>query len=108
MHFLEDAAGAEDVLGDALDSCLEDGTGCFGNAVQVILRDAASAEDVTVCEVLGGQVADWELRQDDLGAGGGELIELIVNDIPLSINNLLEFLGTIDPDLGIVLFGLQL
>ena len=48
------------------------------------------------------------LRPLKLKARFGELIELAVDDVPLSIDNFLEFLWAADPHLGIILLSLKL
>ena len=70
--------------------------------------DSTSAENVSISEVLSGQITDWEGRKNDFGARSGELIELRVDDVPLSIDDLLEFLWAVDPDLSIILLSLKL
>ena len=59
----------------------------------------ASAEDVAVCKVLGGQVPDGEARQDDARPAGGALVQLVVDDVPLGVHNLLVLRRVAQPDL---------
>lgn len=48
---------------------------------------SSGAEDVTVGKVLGAQVSDGQPRQHDLGSRGCALVQLLVDDVPLRIDN---------------------
>lgn len=47
----------------------------------------ASAEDVAVCKELRGKIPDGQSREDNLGARGCALVELVVDDVPLCIHD---------------------
>ena len=68
LDLLELPASTEHVLADALDSGLEDSASGLGNSLQIVLLYSSGAEDISVREVLGGQVTDWKLRKNDLGS----------------------------------------
>jgi len=108
LDFFELSASTESLLWHGVGGGLNDGFGCLGNALQVVLGYSTSAEDVSVSEVLGCKVADWELRKNDLGARGSDLIELVVDNFPLGIDNLLEVFGVLESDLSRVLLCLVL
>jgi hypothetical protein len=93
---------------DTLNSRLQDSTGSLSNSSQVILGHSSSAENVPISEVLRGQVTDWEHRKDDFGSRGNKLIKFTINDVPFSIDNLLEVLWLADPNLSVILLGLEL
>lgn len=61
LDFFELTAGTENIIIEAISSGLQDSTGCLAYALQIFLRDTTCAENASVCEVLGGQVTDWEL-----------------------------------------------
>ena len=78
------------------------------NALHVVVRHAASAENVTVCKVLRRQIANWQARKHDLGARVHDRIELGKDDLPLGIDHCLVLGHITDAHLGVVLLGLQL
>merc|ERR1719197_2017508 len=52
-----------------------------------VVRHPAGAEDVTVREPLRRDVADRQLAQHALGARVGNLLELVVQDVPLGVDD---------------------
>lgn len=97
------------VLRQDVGACgLGDGAGGLGDALHVLGRHAAGAEDVAVGKVLRGQVANGQLAEHHLGARLGDGLELLVDDLPLGVHNGLVFGHLLDADLGVVLFGLEL
>ena len=64
--------------------------------------DAARAEEPAVRKVLRRQVADRELREDDVGARLDNLVELVVDDVPLGVDHLLVGGDVVDAHLGVV------
>lgn len=78
------------------------------DALHVLGRDTAGAEDVAVGEVLRGEVANGELGEHDLGAGLVGGFELLEDDLPFCVDDGLVFGYLLDADLGVVLFGLEL
>ena len=57
------------------------------HAAMASRTDPACAEDVPVCKVLCGQVADGQPGQHHLGAGLHDLLQLAVDEVPLSVYN---------------------
>lgn len=108
LALVEGPAHAEVVGLDVGAGGLDGGAGGLDDAVHVLGGDAAGAEDVAVGEVLGGEVADGLLGQDDLGAGGVQGLELLVDDLPLGVDDGLVLGDLFDADLGVVLLGLEL
>lgn len=82
-------------------------TGGFSNALQILDGDTTSAEDVSVREVLSGKIADRQLRKNNLSARVYNNVELVVDDLPLGIDNFLEVVGIFQTDLSGVLLCLQ-
>lgn len=73
----------------------------LNNALQILGRDSAGAEDVTVGKVLGREVANRQLRQNNLGTRRDDRLELLVNDAPLGVDDGLVLLLTLgDQDEG--------
>lgn len=75
---------------------------------EVSLGHPASAEDAPVSKVLGGEVSNGELGEHALGPGLGDLLELVVDDLPLGIDDRLVLADLVNPDLGVVPLGLEL
>lgn len=59
LDLFELSAFSENIWGETLSGSLEDGTSGLGDSLQVIHGDTTSAEDISVSEVLGGEVTDW-------------------------------------------------
>ena len=108
LNFLEFTAVTENGVGDSEGGGLHLGTGGLTNTVEVLKRDAASAEDIAVSEVLSSEITDGELRENDLGASFDNGVELIVDDLPFSVDDLLEVVGVLKTDLSGVLLSFQL
>jgi hypothetical protein len=108
LDLLELSASSEDLLADAIGGGLDLTASSLDSSLEVIGWDATSAEDVSVSEELSGQVTDWELGKDNLGAGVCDLLELVVDDLPFGIDDLLVVLWVLESDLSAVSLGLQL
>jgi hypothetical protein len=108
LNFLELAALSQNLLGNAVDGSLNLGTGGLGDVLEIPHGDTTSAENISVSEVLSGQVTDRELGEHNLSAGFDDGIELIVDDLPFGVNDLLEVLRVLEADLSRVLLGLKL
>mmetsp|Transcript_77198 Transcript_77198/g.226426 ORF Transcript_77198/g.226426 Transcript_77198/m.226426 type:complete len:381 (+) Transcript_77198:378-1520(+) len=108
LPLLELAAGAEDAGRDALDRGLDLAAGGPPGALQVVLVHPAGAEDVAVGEVLGGQVPDGQAAEHHLRPGLGDEVQLLVDDVPLSVDDGLVLVGVRDADLSVVLLRLEL
>jgi len=108
LNFLELAALSHNLLGDAVDGSLNLGTGGLGDVLEIPHGNATSAENISVSEILSGQITDGELGEHNLGAGLDDSVELVVNDLPFGVNDLLEVLGVLEADLSGVLLGLEL
>lgn len=68
LDLFELSTDTEHLAHETVDSGLHDGTSGFAHTVEVLLRDATGTEDISVGEVLGCQVTDRKLREDDLSA----------------------------------------
>ena len=91
-----------------MSGCLQNSSSGFSDSHQVVLLNSTGAEDSSVGEVLGGQVTNRKHGEDNLGSGGDNLVELLIDNVPLSIDNLLEIIWVIDSDFSVVLLSLQL
>ena len=74
------------------DGRLNGTTDSLDDTLQIFVRHTTSTEDVTVGKVLRGQITDGQLGQNDIGTGGDNLLQLVVDDFPLSIDNVLVVL----------------
>lgn len=108
LALLKDAAGAEVLVQDIGAGGLNDSTGGLDDALHILRGNTASAEDVAVGKVLGGEIANGKFGEDNLGAGGGNRLELLVDDLPFGVDNSLVVGDLLNADFGIVLFGLEL
>ena len=107
LNFLELAAISHDLISESIGGGLNDSTSGFAHAVQVFLLDTSRAEDVSVCEVLRGQITHGQLGEDNFGARCDHLVQLVVDNFPLSVNNFLEIFRLVQPNLCVVLLSLQ-
>jgi len=108
LNFLELLAGSEDLLRDTVSGSLGNTSSGLGSSVEIVKGASSSAEDSSVSEVLSGEITDGKSGEDDLGSGGVNFIELIVDDFPLSVNNFLEVFGVLESDFGVISLGLEL
>ena len=74
----------------------------------ILLRDPARAKDISVREVLSGEVSDGELREDDIGPAFNDLVQFVVNNFPLRVHDLLELVWVLDSNFRVVFFRLKL
>lgn len=108
LDFFEFLTGSENLFGDTVSSSLHDSSSGFGASIEITKRASSSAEDVSVSEVLSGQISNRELGENDLSTSFGNFIELIVDDFPFSINNFLEVFGVLKSDFSVISLGLKL
>ena len=91
---------------EVADRGLHGGAGGGTDAVHVLALDAARAEEAAVSKVLCPEVSDRELGEDDLGAGLDASVELVVDDLPLGVDDALVLGRVLDADLGVLLLRL--
>jgi hypothetical protein len=108
LALLEVLAHAEDRRRQVVAGGLHLTTSGPRHAKHVHVLDSPSAEQSTVREILRRQIADRELRKDDVGATGDDLRQFVVNNVPLGVDDLLIRSDVGDADLGVVALGLQL
>lgn len=108
LALLKDAAGAEVLVQDVGTGGLDDGTGGLDDTLHILRGDTASTENVAVGKELGGEIANGKLGEDNLGASGGDGLELLVDDLPFGVDNSLVVGDLLNTDFGIILFGLEL
>ncbi len=108
LAFFEASATSEVGFGDVVDGGLNGATAGESDASHVVSGDTAGAEDVAVSEVLGGEIADGELGEDDLGTAGDALLELVVDDLPLGVDDGLVLTRILDADFGVILLSHEL
>lgn len=108
LALLKGAAGAQVLGQDVGAGALDGGARGLDDALHILRGDTAGAEDVAVGKVLGGQIADGQLGQHHLGACRVHGLELLVDDLPLGVDNGLVLGNLLDAHLGVVLLGLEL
>jgi hypothetical protein len=106
LNLLKLTTLSHDGISQSMSSGLNLTTCGFCNALQILDGDTTSAEDVSVREVLGGKIADWQLRKHNLCARIDNNVELVVDDLPLGIDNFLEVVRVLKTDLSGVLLCL--
>jgi len=107
LNFFKLAAGSENVLSEAKDGGLHDGSSGLGDSKDIVFLDSSSAENVSVGEVLSGKISNGKVGEDDLGSGLDNFVELVVDNVPLGVNNFLEVVGVIDSNFSVVLLGFK-
>ena len=108
LPLVEAAACAEVLRADVGAGALDCGAGGLDYALHVVGGDTAGAEDVAVGEELCGEIADGELGEHHLGARLGAGLELLVDDLPLGVDDGLVFRHLLHANLGVVLLSLEL
>ena len=108
LDLLELTASSKDLFGDSVGGSLDLTTSGLDSSLEVVRWNTTSAENVSVSKELSGQVTDWELREDNLGAGISDLLELVVDNLPFGVDNLLVVLWVFKSDFSTVSLGLQL
>lgn len=68
LHFLKWATSAQNIGCESIDCCLNNSSSRFLDSLDIFRVDSSSAEQVSVCEVLGGQITDRQLGEDDLSS----------------------------------------
>lgn len=108
LSLVEGLACAEMLGVDVGAGALDSGAGGLNNTFHIIGGHTTSAEDVAISEVLGSQVTNGELGEDNLGTGLMEGFELLEDDLPFGVDDGLVLGYVLDADLGVVLLGLEL
>ncbi|KAH3686197.1 hypothetical protein WICPIJ_002831 [Wickerhamomyces pijperi] len=70
-------------------SCLNGPTNGLNDSVHIFGGNSPSTEDVSVGEILCGQVTDWKLGKNNVGACFFDEFQLIENDLPFSVHDIL-------------------
>ena len=91
-----------------MNSGLDNSVGCFCQSSEVFCRNSTSAEDVSIGKVLGGQVSNRKLRENNLSARLSNSLEFVVDDGPFGINQLLIVFHIFDSNLSILFLRFEL
>merc|ERR1719220_1702516 len=83
LFFLEQAAGSENFITEIVSGRLDGASAGFHSPGHISGLDAAGAEDAAVGEILRGHVTNWQLRKDDFGSRLNDVVQLLVQDVPL-------------------------
>ena len=76
--------------------------------MQVLVGNPSGTEDVSVREELRGQVADGQFREHDLSPTVDDLLQFLVDNVPLRVDDFLVVLRLVNPDLCILLLTFEL
>ena len=93
---------------ETVNSSLHDCSSGLAYTLKIFFSDTASAENVSVSEILSGKITDWEFGENNSGARCMDLVKLIVDNLPFSINNSLEVIRILKSDLSTILLSLEL
>lgn len=108
LLFLEDLARAEHARCQVLHGRLDRAAARFHRSLEILLDHSTGAEHVSVGKVLRGHVADGQPAEHNFGAALVDLLELVVQDLPLGVHDVLILVDRVDADLGVVAFRFQL
>eukprot|EP00047_Mylnosiga_fluctuans_P001742 m.221713 g.221713 ORF g.221713 m.221713 type:complete len:557 (-) comp10637_c0_seq1:26-1696(-) len=108
LLLLEERALAQRVGGHVVDRGLDRATARLHRALQIIVGHAAGTEHVAIGKPLSGNIANGQLAEDDRSTRVLDLLELVVENVPLGIDNRLVLLYVGDADLGVLLLALEL
>jgi len=107
LDLLEFSAETKNIVGQTVDGGLEDSSSSFADSSQIIFLNSTSAEDISVGEVLGSKITNWEVRENNLGSRCDNFIKFLINNVPLGIDNLLEIVWVLNSNFSIILFGFK-
>ena len=68
---------------------------------------ASGAEQTAIGKVLGGEIANGEFRQDNVGSDIDDIVELVVNNLPFRVDNLLVVFDGLNANFGVFFFALE-
>mmetsp|Transcript_11729 Transcript_11729/g.35738 ORF Transcript_11729/g.35738 Transcript_11729/m.35738 type:complete len:224 (-) Transcript_11729:664-1335(-) len=105
---LKQFTGAQDIVTDSVHCSLHSASHGTLHTLKVLFGNSTRAEDVSVCKVLGGQISNCQSAQDNLCSCGDDLLEFIVDNIPLGIDDCLILFGRCNSDLCVLLLRLEL
>ena len=71
-------------------------------------RSSTTPPHKPIGKELRGDIPDGQLAQHDLDASIDQLLQLLVENVPLGVHNSLVLLDVVNADLGILLLALQL
>ena len=108
LSLLELVAGSEVLLADIRAGGLHARAGRTAHSVEVVGGHPSSAEDIAVGEVLCRKITDGQLAENNLGACLVQCLHLVVDDLPLSIDDGLVLGNLLNAYFGIVLLALEL
>jgi len=106
-NFFEFTASSKNVSGNSVSGSLEDSTGGFGNSLNIFNVDSTSAENSSVGEILSSKITNWLARKNNLSSSLNDMVKLGINDVPFSINDLLEIIWVFNSNFSIILLGFQ-
>mmetsp|Transcript_28900 Transcript_28900/g.59096 ORF Transcript_28900/g.59096 Transcript_28900/m.59096 type:complete len:506 (-) Transcript_28900:234-1751(-) len=108
LVFSEVTRLAEHVRGQVRHRALDLAPRGLGGSVQVSRLHSPRAEQTTVREILGGEVSDGELGEDDVCPARDARIQLVVDDLPLGVDDGLVHGWVRDAHFGVLLLRLKL
>jgi len=106
-NFFEFTASSKNVCGNSVSGSLEDSTGGFGNSLNIFNVDSTSAENSSVGEILSSKITNWLARKNNLSSSLNDMVKLGINDVPFSINDLLEIIWVFNSNFSIILLSFQ-
>jgi hypothetical protein len=59
LDFLEFSASSQNIISEAMDGSLQNGSGGFSNSLEIIFLNSTGAENISVSKVLSGKITNW-------------------------------------------------
>jgi hypothetical protein len=87
---------------------LYNSTSSLTNLVKIRQLNSSRAEDVSISKVLSGEITNGEGTKNNFCAGFNDVVELVIDNFPFSINDLLEIIGVFKSDFGIIFLSSEL
>ena len=76
--------------------------------LQILFSHTTGTEEATIRKVLRGNIANRQSAEHNLGATVVNLLQFIVQNLPLGVDNILVLVDAVHADLGVVAFRLEL
>lgn len=73
----------------------------------IFLGNSSCTENIPISKILCGKITNWQLRQNNISSTLMNLIKLVINYFPLSINNALELFWIFYSYFSTVFFSLE-
>mmetsp|Transcript_1348 Transcript_1348/g.2651 ORF Transcript_1348/g.2651 Transcript_1348/m.2651 type:complete len:297 (-) Transcript_1348:464-1354(-) len=108
LLLLKKLTASDGISGKVVGGGLDRGAGCTSYTQHVLLCNTASTEASPVSKPLGAEVTNRELGKNHVCSSFDAALKLVVDNLPLCVNNTLVQGRVFDADLSVLLLALQL